>query len=87
MLVIVLNDLIEKRSEGCVGVVGSSIHTNSGVSVLGSGEDALLEGNSMLIFLILELIPHLSGQVFLKERFCALGELGEVHQVLWGLQV
>lgn len=60
VLVIVLNDLVEEGSEGLVGVVRTSVATNAGVGVLGSREDSLTEGETVLILLVLQLVPNLS---------------------------
>lgn len=60
VLVIVLNDLVEERSEGLVGVVRAGVATNAGVGVLGSREDGLTESESVLVLLVLQLVPNLS---------------------------
>jgi hypothetical protein len=60
--VIRLNDLVEERSEGVVRIVGSSIDTDSGISPLGTGEDALLEGETEFISSVLALFPDLRSK-------------------------
>jgi len=44
MVVIVLDDLIEKLVEFGISIVGSSINTNTRILVSNSGENACLEG-------------------------------------------
>ena len=63
VLVVVLNDLVKERSEGLVGIVRSSVATNTGVGVLAAREDSLSEGEASLILLVLQLVPNLSGKM------------------------
>lgn len=65
--VIFVNDLIKEGSEGIVRIVRSSIHTNTRVSPLAAGEDGLLESESKLILLVLELLPNLRSKALGKE--------------------
>ena len=60
VLVIVFNDLVKEGSEGLVGVVGTGVATNAGVSVLGAREDGLMESEAILVLLALQLVPNLS---------------------------
>jgi len=60
VLVVVLNDLVKEGSEGLVGVVGTGVATNAGVSVLGAREDGLMESEAILVLLALQLVPNLS---------------------------
>ena len=60
VLMVVLNDLVKEGSEGLVGVVGTGVATNAGVSVLGAREDGLMESEAILVLLALQLVPNLS---------------------------
>ena len=60
MTVVLLNNLVHKRSKGSVRVVGSGVYTDSGVSVFAAREDGLLEGETSRILLILELVPDIA---------------------------
>lgn len=59
--VIVINNFIEKRSEGVVRVVRASVQTDTRVGPLASGEDGLSKGESILICLVLALLPNLGS--------------------------
>lgn len=85
--VVVLNDLVEEVVEGGVGVGGTSIDTDAGVEVLATREDASLEGNSSGIALVMVLVPDVLGEVLGAERLAVGGELGEVDELLGGLEV
>jgi hypothetical protein len=61
--VVFFNNLIEKRSEGSVRIVGSSVDSDSRIDVLASREDAGLERNTASVFLVLEFIPDISSEV------------------------
>ena len=60
VLVIVFNDLVKEGSEGFVGVVRAGVASDAGVGVLGTGEDSLTEGESVLVLLVFQLVPNLS---------------------------
>ena len=60
VLVIVLNDLVKEGSESLVGIVRAGVATNTGIGVLGSGEDGLTESESVLVLLVFQLVPNLS---------------------------
>ena len=63
VLMVLFDDLIEELGEAGVGIVGTSIASDSRVKVLNSREDASFESNSGAIFLILELVPKSLGKV------------------------
>ena len=67
--VIIKNDVIKDFSESSVGIVRSSIYTNSRINVLTSRKNHLLEANSSFIFLTLEFIESISCNVFGNKRF------------------
>lgn len=60
--VVLLDDLVEKGSEGVETLVAASVDADSRVDHLATGEDALLERVSILVFLILALVPNISSQ-------------------------
>lgn len=60
VLVVVLNDLVEEKSEGLVGIVRSSVATNTRVGVLAAREDSLSEGETGLVLLVLQSVPNSS---------------------------
>ena len=64
---IVLNDPIKEVLEGDIRVVGASVDTDSRVEVLTSREDALLEGNTTRIELVMVFVPDFFGQVLAQE--------------------
>ena len=74
--VVGLDDSIEEGGEGVVGVMGTSIDTDSGISPLGSREDALLEGETKFVSSIFALLPNLRSEALGKE---GLGSSGEVR--------
>lgn len=85
--VVVLDDLVEELVEGSVGVVGASVETDAGVSVLAAREDAGSEVNALRVNLVLVLLPDLLGEVLGEERLVGtLGEVGELSKLLLGLQ-
>ena len=61
MVVILLDDLVEKRSKGVESFMTSSVDTDSRVGPFATGEDALLEGKSIFILLVLALFPNVTG--------------------------
>jgi hypothetical protein len=62
--VVVIDNFIEKWGESIVGIVGSSVDTNTRVGPFGSGEDSLLESESVFIFLVLAFFPNIWGKAF-----------------------
>jgi len=65
MSVIGLNDFVEEWGKSIVGVVGTSINTNTGVSPFRSGEDGLSEGETEFVSSVFALIPNALGKTFL----------------------
>jgi hypothetical protein len=63
--VIGLDDFVEEWGKGVVGVVRSSINTDTGVSPFRSGEDGLSEGETEFISSVLALIPDFLSKAFL----------------------
>jgi|TARA_B110000977_G_scaffold176704_1_gene232636 hypothetical protein len=74
MVVIVLDDLIEKLVEFLISIVGSSINTNTRILVSNSGENACLEGYTSGAFLVFVLFPNLFGAAFFACGFRLGGE-------------
>ena len=87
MSVVSLDDLVHEWSEGVVGVVGSSVNSDTRVGPLGSGEDSLSEGESEFVSSVLALLPSLLVEAFHEERFGSSWEVWESLDVLWGLEV
>jgi len=75
--VVGLDDLIEERSKGVVALVAASVNTDAGRGPLASREDALLEGVSEPIFLVLALLPHIAGKSLGEERLSSAWEVRE----------
>jgi len=65
MSVIGFDDFVEEWGKGVVGVVRSSINTNTGVSPFRSGEDGLSEGETEFISSVFALIPNALSKAFL----------------------
>jgi hypothetical protein len=65
--VIFINNFIEEGSESIVGVVGTSVDTNTRLGPLATRVDGLSKCESILIFLVLELLPELGGEALGKE--------------------
>jgi len=65
MSVIRFNDFVEEWGKSIVGVVGSSINTDTGASPLRSREDGLSEGETEFISSVFALIPNALGKAFL----------------------
>ena len=85
--VIFINNFIEERSKGIVRVVRTSINTDARLSPLRARENSLSKCESILIFLVLELLPKLRGKAFGEEGLCATREVGEVSDLVWGIEV
>jgi len=82
-----LDNLVHEWSEGVVGIVGSSINTDTGVSPLGSREDSLSESEAELISSILALFPHISGEALLEKGSSSSWEVWETFDVFWFFEV
>ena len=78
VLVIFLDDLVEKGSKGVVALVAACVHTDAGVGPFATGEDALLEGEAKLVLSVLASVPDVAGQDLGEERFRAAWEVGEL---------
>lgn len=65
MSVIGLDDFVEEWGKSIVGVVRSSINTDTGVSPLRSREDGLSEGETEFISSVFALVPDLLRKAFL----------------------
>jgi hypothetical protein len=85
--VILVDDLVEEGSEGIVRIVRSSINTNTWVGPFAARVDSLLESESKLVLLVLELLPNLRSEALGKERLCSSGEVGEVSDLIWAVKV
>lgn len=85
--VVDFNDLVHEGSEVVVRLVGASIDTDAGVGPFGAGEDSLLEREAVLVLAVLALLPDVTGKALGEEGGCAGGEVGEVGDILGGLQV
>ena len=64
MVVILLDYLVEKRSKGIKALVTSCVNTDSRIGPFATGEDALLEGKSIFIRLVLALLPNITCENF-----------------------
>lgn len=85
--VIFINYFIEEWSEGVVRVVGASVDADARLSPLAAGEDGLSKCESILIFLVLELLPKLGSEAAGKEGLGACGEVRKVSNFLGTLEV
>ena len=87
VLVVLIDDLVGKGSEGSVGAVGTGVSTDAGVDVLATGEDAGLERDTSIVLLSVAGVPD-----FLVEGLgesgvgVTLRELGEGDEILGVLQ-
>lgn len=87
VLVIVLNDLVEEWGKGVVALVAARVHTDARLYPFATGEDALLEGEAILILLVLALVPDIARQHLGQERFRSTREVREALDFCRGLQV
>ena len=87
MLMILRDDLVEKRSESVEAFVAARIDTNTRIGPLATREDALLEGVAILVFLILALVPDIPSQSLREERFGARGEVRELRDLTGVLEM
>jgi len=72
--VIIHDDLVKELIELCVGLVGSSINSNTWVKIGNSRENAGLESNLFIAGHIFVLLPNLLGQALGKLRFSSWRE-------------
>ena len=87
MAVILLDDGVEKLAEGGVGIRGTSVAANTGVDILAAREDALLEGDTGLVALVVVGLPDVLSEELADEGFGASGELGPACDILRLLKV
>ena len=64
---ILLDDLVKERGESVKALVAASIDTDTGVGPFATGEDALLEGEAILILSVLAGIPNVTSENLGKE--------------------
>jgi len=79
--VVSLNNLVVKRGEHIVSVVGRRINTDARIKVLAAGKDLLLKVGSEHIFLVEALVPDVAGEVGGDAGLGASGEDGETGDV------
>lgn len=65
MSVIGFDDFVEEWGKSIVGVVRTSINTDTGVSPFSTREDGLSEGETEFISSVLALIPDFLSKAFL----------------------
>lgn len=58
-----LDDLVEEVLEFSVGFLGASVAADARVDVLATRENASLEGDAVLVALIVVLVPNVLRQV------------------------
>jgi hypothetical protein len=85
--VIVKNNLIEKFSHSCIGIMRSSINTNSRIDILASWKNHLFKRDSGFVFLAFEFIEQFWGNVFANERFGSSWPHWWSSELIWGFQV
>ena len=66
--VVFLNNLVKEWSKSVVAVVAASINTDSRVGPLAPREDSLLETESIFVFLVLKLLPNVTGEALRQKR-------------------
>jgi hypothetical protein len=62
-----LDDLVHEGGKVVVRLVGATVDTDTGVGPLAAGEDALSEGEAVLVFSVLALFPNLTSEA-LREQ-------------------
>jgi hypothetical protein len=80
--VVFVDDWVKKLAELLVGRVGSCVDTDTGVDILAATENANLEGDSLVIALVLVFIPNFLGQVLGDKGSASLWEAWEVNQIV-----
>ena len=81
------DDLVKERSESVETFMAARIDTNTRVGPLATREDALLESVSESVFLVLALVPDVTGKGFGEKRFGSTWEVREHGHLFWTLQV
>ena len=66
--VVSLNDLVHEGGKVVVGLVGATVDTDTGVGPFAAGEDALSEGETVLVLSILALFPDITGEALREQR-------------------
>jgi len=85
--VIFFDDFIEEWSEGIVRIMGTSIHTDTGVSPLGSREDTLSESETKLVSSVFALFPDILSQALHEKGLAASWEVWEATDIFPGTKV
>jgi len=75
--VVGLDNLVEEWGEGVVALVASGVDSDAGVGPLGTREDALLEGVTKSVSLVLALLPDITREGLGEE---GLGSAWEVWE-------
>ena len=84
---IVQDNFIHKWGESVVRIVGSGVDTNTRVGPFGSGEDSLLEGESVFVNLILAFFPNIWGEAFAEDRLGSGWEERHTGDGFWAFEV
>jgi len=87
MSVVLLDDLVEKWGEGVVGIVGSSVDTNTRVGPLSTGEDSLFERETIFISSVFACFPDIWGKALLEERSSTGWEVWHTLDIIPVLEV
>ena len=88
MTVVVLNDLVHQRSKSHIRIRAASVHTHARVQILASCENAMFEGETNVVSLVVQLLPNLLSQVLGQQTLGAIREQGHlVAQVQVAVQV
>ena len=87
MLMILRDDLVEKRSESVEAFVAARIDTNTRIGPLATREDALLEGVAIFVFLVLAFVPDVPREDLAEEGLSAAREIGEAFDLFGAFEV
>ena len=87
VVVVLLDDLVEKWSKGVEALVAASIDTDARVGPFAAREDALLERESVLVLSILTGFPDVTGEHSGEKRLGSAWEEGELSNLLWSGEV
>jgi hypothetical protein len=63
MVMIVIDDRVKEFMKLCIRTVGACVDTDARIDILTPADDALLEGHSSIILLVLVFVPDLLRQV------------------------
>ena len=85
MFVVIADDLVKQGRECVEALVATCVHTDTRVSPLAAGEDALLEGEAILVFLIFAGVPDVTRKNLREERFGSAREEREAFNFLGAL--